>query len=160
MPAVSATRSLQAALLGVGLAAVGWRGLAQPPLDVRGLGRLGAPPGAERADVAQTLQARWASAERFGLFPAAGAAQAAPNSGSLRLQGTAFGPGRRAALISVGGAKAMWLAPGEPAQGLELVELSAGRAVVKTSSGEEVTLFVFDPAHPPAPESTNPNASQ
>jgi len=135
----------QSALAGAIVAGLAWWLLTPGDVEAPELARLQHAPADNRAGPVALLLARWSAAERFGVFPAADSGSAPPiGAGALELQGTSSSSVRRAALISIGGAKAQWIAMGEPAAGLELVELGVGRAVVRTTSGDTVTLKVFD----------------
>jgi hypothetical protein len=141
---------LQGGLLGVAVAGLAW--LSLTPGEPRGpaVEALRRAPAGNKVDAAGLVLAQWRARERFGVFPAADpTAVAQADAGALRLQGTSSSPARKAVLISVGGAKPQWLVMGEPAGGLELMELDIGRAVVRTTSGDTVTLQVFSPARPP-----------
>jgi hypothetical protein len=125
------------------LGALAWWGLGPKPVEASYLAPRVVPLAATGVDPAATLAMRLSARGAFGIFPQNAAPGAVASSASLRLVGTAISPGRRAALVAVGGAKPQWLAIGEPQGGLELVELATGRAVVRTSSGDTVTLELF-----------------
>lgn len=145
---------LHAGLAGCALAAWAWWATPAPPIEGPQLLRRPAP-GA--VDAVKLQLARWGRGD-LGIFPKVDAGAPAA-SGQLRLHGTAMSPVRQAALISVGGAKPQWLAVDSPIAGLELVELTTGRAVVRTTSGDTVTLTVFSPPKPAAAEEANSDAA-
>jgi hypothetical protein len=120
------------------------------------------PPAAPAtSDEAALLLIKLQPVSSFTIFPKAEAkdlAGAAPMASALRLQGTSSSPRRKAALISVGGATAQWVALGQPVSGIELIELHAGRAVVRTSSGDTVTLELFSSSAPQGTEQGSSNA--
>ena len=131
---------------GVLAACLAWWTLAPKAVDpapLRALVRR--PDTGAKLDPLALMIARFESTP--GLFPAppSGAEGESPpaGAGALKLEGTASTRYRQAALISVGGATPQWLALGQPTQGLELVELGPGRAVVRTSAGDTVTLDLF-----------------
>ena len=105
------------------------------------------PPKAGDPDLLKISTARWRGPGRKPLFEPVAAAPAV-DSAALRLIGAASMPGRRAALISVNGAKPTWLEVGEAQGGLTLIDVGPGRAVVRAGGGE-TTLTVFAP--PPKP---------
>lgn len=139
-------RVVQAGLAGCALAAWAWWATPTPSIDGPQLLRRAAPA---PVDAVKLRLARW-DRGRLDIFPKDDGG-APPAAGQLRLEGTAISPVRKAALISVGGAKPQWLAMGSPIAGLELVELTTGRAVVRTTSGDTVTLTVFEAAKPAMP---------
>lgn len=67
---------------------------------------------------------------------------------SLRLDGVARNPGRSAALVSINGGTAQWLTPGATREGVTLVSVRAGQAVIETTEGTRVVSLgqVADPA--------------
>jgi hypothetical protein len=109
-----------------------------------------AKPQARRVALQDPRLIRARAMGTLGLFPstmaAPGSAGAAASADQIVLKGSSISPGRKAALISVGGAKPQWLAADEPSQGLELVDVTPGGAVVRTTSGEELTLDLFPAA--------------
>lgn len=134
-------RVVQAGLAGCALAAWAWWFIPAPSVEGPQLLDHAAPA---PVDVVKLHLARW-DRGRLNIFPKDDGDLPAA-AGQLRLEGTAMSPVRKAALISVGGAKPQWLAMGSPIAGLELVDLTTGRAVVRTTSGDTVTLTVFEAA--------------
>jgi len=130
----------------VGVAALLWWGLFPAELASEQFQALGRLPALLDATATTPALRQLASLDRFGLFPSAEEAGPAPNAAELRLQGTIMTPRRNAALISVAGAKPQWIALGEPVAGLEVVELHSASAIVRTASGDTVTLEMFKAA--------------
>ena len=135
------------AAMGVLAACLAWWTLAPKVVEPAPLQMLARRPGiGVKLDPLTLMLARF-EATPPGVFPAppSGARGESPlaGAGALKLEGTASTPNRQAALISVGGAAPQWLAFGQPTQGLELVQLGPGRAVVRTSAGDTVTLDLF-----------------
>lgn len=104
---------------------------------------LAPPPPQPSAGLVEAVSAELPSSASLAIFPASADASQTPDAAKLRLQGTLLTPGRQAALISVGGAKPQWITVGAPAGGLEVVELHTGTALVRTSSGDTVSLEMF-----------------
>jgi hypothetical protein len=102
-------------------------------------------------DPAAALAVRLTTRGAFGIFPQETPVGALAAGGvSMRLFGTSISPGRQAALISAGGARPVWLVMGEPQTGVELVDLAPGRAVIRTSTGDTITLALFPAKASPA----------
>jgi len=108
------------------------------------------PPPQAAAGLVETLLAQLPSSASFAILPASADASQAPDAAKLRLQGTLLTPWRQAALISIAGAKPQWITVGAPAGGLEVVELHTGSALVRTASGDTISLEMFkrSPAMP------------
>lgn len=156
----------QAVLGGVACGALAWWVAGPADLGEGSFARFERAPAASQAlDAASTLAARLQPVATLAIFPEPpprDESEAAPAAaGGLRLHGTSISPRRRAALVSAGGAAARWLGFGQPDQGLELIALRPGLAVVRTSTGEQVTLELYPAEAGPAttaPES-DPDAS-
>jgi len=133
---------------GAGLGALVWFAAGPKTLSLDKAARFERPASAAPArDGVDRLTARLEHVEGLQLFPAAVVAASgapAPVAGNMKLRGTAISPGRRAALISIDGGPARWVAAGE-AGDLELLELSDTRAVLRTSAGQVVALDLFKP---------------
>jgi hypothetical protein len=128
--------------------AASWWAMGRGPVDVRGLEAFDRPPREAQVGAADAGLERIRSLASLNLFPAVSegaGAQGAAASGALKLIGIALTPARRAALVSVGGATPQWIAMGEPAAGLELIELHATRAVIRSASGQTTALDLFPP---------------
>lgn len=128
---------------------VGWLLFGGGQIEPGKAARFERPPAAVvKLDPAALVLARLQHLDRLSLFPAVVVPEdgaAVLNTANLRLRGTSQSPGRRAALISIDGASAQWIAVGQATAGLDLIELAATRAVIRTSSGEVVTLDLFKP---------------
>lgn len=135
--------ALRAISIGVAAGALAWWAAAPRALPADAARLAKAPLNDVRSvDPAVLLASQVSGRGGFQVFPPPTGAPMAEAS-ALRLIGTAVSPARRAALVSVGGATPQWLAVGAPAQGLELVEVASARAVIRTASGDTVTLDLF-----------------
>lgn len=108
------------------------------------------PPPQTASGVVDDVLAQLSPSARLAIFPASADGSPAPDASKLRLQGTLLTPARRAALISIGGAKPQWIKVGAPSGGLEVIELHTGSALVRTASGDTISLEMFtrSPATP------------
>jgi hypothetical protein len=94
------------------------------------------------------------SAPSFSLF-----GQSVPVT--VTLQGVSMSPGRRAALVSVGGAAAEWLDLGQTRDGITLIDVRSSSVTVDTDGGTKEIQFAQGSSGPaavgPAPsQTTNP----
>jgi len=140
---------------GLGAGALLWSAVFPAELASEPFQALQRPPAMSGSAATSPALAQLAASKRLGLFPSAEAMGPLPNAADLRLQGTIQTPRRSAALISVAGAKPQWIALDAPAAGLELLELHAASAVVRTANGDTVTLEMFKTnaaAEGPAPK--------
>ncbi|WP_332773876.1 hypothetical protein [Phenylobacterium sp.] len=145
----------QAILGGVAAGALAWWIAGLSAVDARALTALTRAPTSGRVvDGEATLSARLRPISSFDIFPAVASTEAgdpAPVAATaLRLHGTSISARRRAALVSADGGPARWLTVGQPDQGLVLVSLAPGQAVVRTSTGDQVTLALFPPEAGPS----------
>ena len=133
-------------------AALGWWALAPARFAPPSIAGFSAPPKSAAApDPIKIAVTRWRSPGRKSLFEAPVVGAAAPiQAAQVRLVGASAMPGRHAALISVNGAAPFWLEAGQSQDGMSLIEVRPGRAVVRTPDGGEVSLSVFAAPKPKA----------
>jgi len=79
---------------------------------------------------------------------------------TLRLDGVALSPGRKAALISINGAPSDWIEVGDAEGGVTLVEVTSDEAVVDSVAGTKTLQLGEGPAAPAtaAPPASHPAA--
>lgn len=123
-----------AVLAGLGAGALAWLVLGSSAVESR-IDTLEATVSTKNAvpriDTAATSKALL-SARASPLFQRPPSA-AAPST--VRLEGVAIRPGANSALIAVGGGAAKWVNQGETSDGVSLMQVRSGAAVVETASG-------------------------
>lgn len=145
---------------GLALGALGWLGLAAFGLPGRGVVAAEAAAGGARLGgrAARTASAPLAALNASPLFALATGPHPAADP-AVRLDGLARFGGQQSALISVDGKPAEWLARGATRDGVTLIEVRGGRALLDTALGfKEVALGQTSGAAGAASSGSGPGA--